>query len=234
MIDTHSHLYYPDFADDLDAVIARAQEAGVGRIITAGVDRATSEQCLQIAARYPAWCLPPSACILRKSIKPAKPICCGSKRWRGIRALVAIGEIGLDIYRGETNLARQEVVFTRLLELARQTALPVIIHHRAAGTRTIEIIEAKAITRGVFHCFSEDEAYARRVLAPGLNVSFTGNLTYKNSPLPALCAAAAAGAHAAGNGRAVYGAGAVSRQALRTRARAAGRAETGRTARRML
>ena len=100
--------------------------------------------------------------------------------------MVAIGEIGLDVYRGETNITRQEAVFIHLLQLARQTALPVIVHHRAAGARTIEIIEAQQVTRGVFHCFSEDEAYARRVLATGMAVSFTGNLTYKNSPLPEL------------------------------------------------
>ena len=186
MIDTHTHLYYPDFADDLDAVIARAQEAGVGRIITAGVDRATSEQCLQIATRYPGVVFAAIGVHPSEVDKASEADLLWIEAMAGDPSIVAIGEIGLDIYRGETNLARQEVVFTRLLELARQTALPVIIHHRAAGTRTIEIVEEMAITRGVFHCFSEDEAYARRVLDLGLNVSFTGNLTYKNSPLPAL------------------------------------------------
>jgi TatD DNase family protein len=186
MIDTHSHLYYPDFAADLDQVIERARSAGVERIITAGVDRATSAQCLAIAARYPGVVFAAIGMHPSEVDSATEDDLLWIEAMAGDPAVVAIGEIGLDIYRGETNLARQEVVFTRLLGLARQTALPVIVHHRAAGTRTIEIIEAEQITRGVFHCFSEDESYARRVLATGLNVSFTGNLTYKNSPLPDL------------------------------------------------
>ena len=186
MIDTHSHLYYPDFTDDLDAVMERAQEAGVERIITAGVDRATSEQCLEIAARYPGVVFAAIGVHPSEVDKTSEADLLWIGAMAGDPAVVAIGEIGLDVYRGETNMTLQEAVFIHLLQLARQTALPVIVHHRAAGARTIEIIEAQQVTRGVFHCFSEDEAYARRVLAAGLSVSFTGNLTYKNSPLPDL------------------------------------------------
>ena len=98
--------------------------------------------------------------------------------------VVAIGEIGLDLYRGETNIRKQEELFSRMLELAVQTGLPAIIHHRSAGSRTLDIVRAVGLHQGVFHCFSEDIPYAKKVLDQGLHISFTGNITYKKSHLP--------------------------------------------------
>jgi TatD DNase family protein len=184
MIDTHSHLYYREFAGDLDQVIARAKSAGVEKIITAAVDRATAEQCIQIAARFPNTVYAAVGVHPSDISKVSEDDLLWIAAAAGDPAVVAIGEIGLDIYRGETNLREQEKVFERMLNLARQTGLPAIIHHRAAGTRTLEIVKAHNITRGVFHCFSEDVDYAKRVLDQGLCVSFTGNITYKNSRLP--------------------------------------------------
>ncbi|RPH92532.1 TatD family deoxyribonuclease [candidate division KSB1 bacterium] len=184
MIDTHSHLYYSDFDHDLNEVIVRAQAAGVNKIITAAVDRATAEQCLDIAARFPGIVFAAIGVHPSEVSKTSEDDLLWMEAMAGDPNVIAIGEIGLDIYRGETNLAEQEVVFRRMLELAKQTDLPVIVHHRAAGMRTIEIVEESGIKRGVFHCFSEDLAYALRVLATGLCVSFTGNITYKNSRLP--------------------------------------------------
>jgi TatD DNase family protein len=184
MIDTHCHLYYPDFAADLADVVRRAQDAGVSKIITVAVDRATAEQCLDISSRfrdtvYAAVGIHPS-----EVDKVTEDDLLWVEAMAGDPSVVAIGEIGLDIYRGETNLAEQERLFGRMLELARHAGLPVIVHHRAAGLRTIERVEASQVTRGVFHCFSEDVEYAGRVLSQGLHVSFTGNITYKNSRVP--------------------------------------------------
>jgi TatD DNase family protein len=184
MIDTHAHLYYPEFAADLDEVVARAQAAGVERIITAAVDRVTAGQCLDIAARFPGIVLAAAGVHPSEVARASEDDLLWIEAVVGDPAVVAGGEIGLDLYRGETNLAEQEAVFERMLELAHRLDLPVMIHHRAAGRRTLEIVKAQAISRGVFHCFSEDAEYAKRVLDQGLCVSFTGNLTYKNSRLP--------------------------------------------------
>jgi TatD DNase family protein len=184
MIDTHTHLYYPEFEGDLDEVIARAQAAGVEKIITAAVDRATAEKCLKIATRFPQ--VVHAAVGVHPSDVPLTSE--DDLLWMGAAAgdpaVVAIGEIGLDFYRGETNLTEQVAIFERMLDLARRSGLPAIIHHRAAGTRTLEIVKSQGVTRGVFHCFSEDADYAKRVLDQGLYVSFTGNITYKKSRLP--------------------------------------------------
>jgi len=188
MIDTHCHLYYEHFESDLDEVMARAKTAGVDRAITIAVDRKTGEQCLDIVNRFPGQVY----CALGVHPSETDSVTEADLDWLeaaiGDPVVVAIGEIGLDIYRGETNITKQEKLFERLLDLARRVDLPVSIHHRAAGPRTIEIIESAGNTKGVFHCFSEDYDYARRVLEQGFNISFTGNLTYKNSSLPALAA----------------------------------------------
>ena len=188
MIDTHCHLYYDDFRDDLDAVIARATSAGVERIITIAVDRPTAEQCLAIATRYPGVVFAAIGVHPSEVDKVSEEDLLWIEAMVGDPAVVAVGEIGLDIYRGETNLGRQVEVFERMLQLANYVGLPAIIHHRAAGIRTLEVARAMSCRRGVFHCFSEDYDYARGVLDQGLNVSFTGNLTYKNSRLPELAA----------------------------------------------
>jgi TatD DNase family protein len=181
MIDTHCHLYYPDFAADLDAVIARAQAAGVKKIITIAVDKPTAEQCLQIAARFPGVVYAAVGVHPSEVEKVTEEDLLWIEAVAGDPLVVAIGEIGLDIYRGETNLAQQEKLLERMLHLAKRVNLPAIVHHRSAGARTLEVVKASGVTRGVFHCFSEDENYARRVLDLGFHISFTGNITYKNS-----------------------------------------------------
>lgn len=188
MIDTHCHLYYEQFAEDLDDVMARARAAGVDRAITIAVDRETGRQCLDLVNRYPGQVY----CALGVHPSETDKVTDEDLDWIeaavGDPSVVAIGEIGLDIYRGETNIKSQEKLFLRMLELARRLDLPAVIHHRAAGVRTIEVVEAAGNSRGVFHCFSEDYEYAKRVLNAGFHISFTGNLTYKNSTLPALAA----------------------------------------------
>jgi TatD DNase family protein len=184
MIDTHTHLYYPEFEADLDWVVARARTAGVERIITAAVDRVTAEQCLAIAARFPGVVFAAVGVHPSDTARATEEDLLWIEAAAGDAAVVAVGEIGLDIYRGETNLKEQEATFERMLELARRVNLPVIVHHRAAGTRTLEIVKAHGVTRGVFHCFSENAEYAQSVLDQGLHISFTGNITYRNSRLP--------------------------------------------------
>jgi TatD DNase family protein len=186
MIDTHCHLYYPEFENDLDEVIARATAAGVSRVITIAVDRATAESCLKIAARFPGIVFAAIGVHPSEVDKVSEDDLLWIEAMAGDPAVVAIGEIGLDIYRGETNLARQEEIFERMLQLAVHAGLPAVIHHRSAGQRTIEIVKSVGLMHGVFHCFSEDEIYAWHVLDQGFNISFTGNITYKNSPLPHL------------------------------------------------
>jgi TatD DNase family protein len=186
MIDTHCHLYYPEFETDLEAVMGRAREAGVTKVITVAVDCETAARCLKIAEHFRGSAAAAIGVHPSEISKVSEDDLLWIEAMAGDPSVVAIGEIGLDIYRGETNLAEQEKIFERMLALAKQVDLPVIVHHRSAGNRTLEIVRSMDVTRGVFHCFSEDEPYARRVLDQGLNISFTGNITYKKSHLPDL------------------------------------------------
>ena len=189
MIDTHSHLYYSDFDSDLPEVVARAQAAGVSKIITIAVDKPTAERCLEISTQFPGIVYSAVGVHPSETNKVTEEDLLWLEAMAGDPAVVAIGEIGLDIYRGETNIVEQEKLVARMLELARHAGLPVVVHHRAAGPRTLDIVKESKITRGVFHCFSEEYDYAKRVLDQGLHVSFTGNITYKNSRLPELAKA---------------------------------------------
>ena len=188
MIDTHCHLFWNDFKDDLPEVMKRAREAGVDRAITIAIDKATAIQCLDLVGEYPDQLKCAIGVHPSETDKVTEDDLLWIEAMAGDPAVVAVGEIGLDIYRGETNLKDQEKLLERMLELAHHAGLPVVIHHRSAGVRTIEVIEAAGNTKGVFHCFSEDYAYAKRVLDQGFLVSFTGNITYKKSHLPELAA----------------------------------------------
>ena len=168
----------------MSEVVARAQAAGVSKIITIAVDKDTATRCLDIATRFPGIVFAAIGVHPSEVDKVTEDDLLWIEAMAGDPAVVAIGEIGLDIYRGETNIGKQEKLFARMLDLSRHAGLPVIVHHRAAGTRTLDVVKESKITRGVFHCFSEDADYAKRVLDQGLNVSFTGNITYKNSRLP--------------------------------------------------
>lgn len=186
MIDTHCHINYPDFKDDLVEVLKRAKESGVSKIITISLNKETTQENFEIVNQHKDFVYTTVGVHPSEVSKIPEDDIFWIEAMAGERSVVAIGEIGLDIYRGETNLKEQEAVFTRLLELSIQLALPVVIHHRAAGLRTFEIIKHYDIHRGVFHCFSEDYDYAKKVLDQGLHISFTGNITYKNSTLPDL------------------------------------------------
>jgi TatD DNase family protein len=184
MIDTHAHLFWSDFDEDLPDVLRRARDAGVTQVITVALDRETGQKCLEIASAYPDMV----AATVGVHPSEASNISEDDLLWieaqAGDQRVVAVGEIGLDYYRGETNIAQQEALLERMLGLARQLALPVVIHHRKAGTRTLEIVRQSGVSRGVFHCFSEGIEFARSVLDLGFHISFTGNITYKKSRLP--------------------------------------------------
>ena len=192
--DTHAHLDYPDFADDLPLVLERAREAGITRIITIGTDLTSSQRAIQLAEHYPeiyaavGW-HPNDALTAPDDVRPA------------LRALathakvVAIGEIGLDYHRlprvvtGGTaevdrhNREKQIILFQQQLEVAAELGLNCVIHQRAALADALAVFAPFADrVRAVFHCFVDDAAAARRVLDLRSLVSFTGIATFKNAP----------------------------------------------------
>lgn len=182
LIDTHCHLNDPAYAGDLDAVMQRAADAGVGAVLTIGTDVAGSREAAALAAARPnVWAAvgihPQDASQWTDEADAALGELSGRPQ------VVAIGEVGLDYFRETTPRAQQQAAFRRALRLAERRSLPVIIHCRDAWSDLFAILREtrpSPIT-GVLHCFTGDLAAATTALELGLAISFSGNLTFKNA-----------------------------------------------------
>ena len=206
LIDTHCHLDFPEFADDLDAVIKRAVAAGVDRMITIGTSLDSSRAGIELANRYPN--VYATVGLHPTSIGENTPEFIEElKQLAEHPKVVAIGECGLDFYRLpdddkpdivetafgsitqsgiETELridslkAAQAAAFEQQLELAAQLEKPVVIHQRDSWNETLEILKQYSV-KAVLHCFTGGVAELSEVLAMGHHVSFTGIATFKNA-----------------------------------------------------
>jgi TatD DNase family protein len=190
--DTHAHLDFPDFEQDLAEVLQRAEQAGITRIITIGTTLDTSRKAIALAEKFPnvfaavGW--HPSYVTSAPEAFPAE--------FRELAAhpkVVAIGESGLDYAHlpsrsGETAAAdelykeRQARLFKEQLQLAAENELNVIVHQREAFADTLAILTPfSSRLRAVFHCFVGTPPEMQRVVALGSLVSFTGIATFKNA-----------------------------------------------------
>ena len=182
LIDSHCHLYMGSWAKNLDVVLVRAKEIGVGKIICPGIDIESSWQSVTIAKNhsniYTAAGIHPHGAGNAPAdyINQLRDILTQSK-------IVALGEIGLDYYQNISEANTQRKVFKKQLQLAKEMNLPVIVHNRNADADITHIIQQVSPIRGVAHCFSSDLTTAKILLDMGLYISFAGNLTYKNSDL---------------------------------------------------
>lgn len=190
--DTHAHLDFPDFRGEEDAVVRRAADAGISRIVTIGTERESSLRAIGLAKRldgvFAAVGWHPNDCLAAADDVTADLECLAKQP-----KVVAIGEIGIDHYRlpstrggsaaeDEAFKARQVALFRQQLEVAAALGLNVVVHQRAAFEPCLEVFEPFADrVRGVFHCFVNDPAAAKRVIGLGSLVSFTGICTYKNA-----------------------------------------------------
>jgi TatD DNase family protein len=184
LTDTHAHVQMRQFARDRDAVLARATEAGVARIICPGVDAATSKLAIDLAAAHPGSIF---ACA---GVHPHDTTSFSDATLGEIRQLatehpvVAIGEIGLDFYRNLSPVEDQRRAFTAQVELARELNLPIVVHNRDSHDAIMEILRPFGTVRGVWHCFIGDRKMAEDGLALGMYLSFAGPVTYpKNTDL---------------------------------------------------
>jgi len=182
LFDTHAHLHFPDFADDLPAVLERARAAGVARLLTIGTDVETSRAAIAVAAKDArVWA---SVGIHPHDAGEADDAAFVEiERLAAEPRVVAIGEIGLDFFRNLSPRDAQERTLRRMLDLARRTAKPVLIHCRDAHEETLAILAAARAGEagGIMHCFSGDVAIARRCLDLGLTISLAGPVTYPNA-----------------------------------------------------
>jgi TatD DNase family protein len=178
MIDSHTHLHLCEQPDT--ELVAAALEAGVVRMLTVGVDGASSRAALAAAERFPQV----FAAVGRH---PNSATGFDDADLAELRALashercVAVGETGLDFYREGAPAADQERAFAAQIALARETAKPLVIHSRAADEQTLAQLGAEADGVSVLiHCFSMPDRL-EECLGRGYAISFAGNVTYPSS-----------------------------------------------------
>lgn len=192
--DTHAHLDYPDFAAELPQVVARAEAAGIAKIVCIGTDLESSRRAIQLAEEFPnlfavvGW-HPSNVLEAPDELRPQL------RELAGHPKVAALGETGLDYHRlpstnkdvpGQTEdddryKTKQASLFRQHLEIAAEMKLNCVIHQRDALEDTLAQLQPFAErVRGVFHCFANDATAMRRIVEMGSLVSFTGILTFKN------------------------------------------------------
>lgn len=182
LIDTHCHLHFDAFDPDREDVIKRAQEFGIKYFVNVGTDPATNAAAAKLAAEHDfifctAGLHPHHAHEV--SIEQVGEI----EKYIADHKPVALGEIGLDTVKSQSDDVSQKEMFVRMIHLALKHDLPVIVHSRSALEQTLEILksEGRGKLRGVMHCFSYDKPALTRLLDLGFLASFTCNVTFKNA-----------------------------------------------------
>jgi TatD DNase family protein len=183
LVDSHCHLDFPDFANELDAIVARAEAAGVGRMVTISTRVRQVEKLLPITARFPnVYCsvgTHPHHADEEDGISAAELI-----ELTKHPKVVALGEAGLDYFYDNGSPDAQERGFRAHIAAARATDLPLVIHTREADEDCGRILEdemSKGAFRAVLHCYTGGRELAMKAIDLGLLISFTGILTFKKS-----------------------------------------------------
>lgn len=182
LIDTHAHLNDPKLAEDVDDVIARADAAGVHRIIVCGYDMDSSRAAVELAERY-------ESVYATVGVHPHDAKSYDSSTGQTLAELshgskvLAIGEIGLDYHYDFSPRPQQMAAFEAQIDLAWRLRLPIVVHSRESNPEVLEVLGGRSgnIVGCVLHCFSGDADFARKVLDLGFYIGIDGPLTYKAS-----------------------------------------------------
>ncbi len=184
LIDSHAHIQGTEFAQDLSAVIQRAQEAGVEKIIVVGGagELSSNDAAVDLAKSHPGL-------YATVGMHPHDAKRVSDEDLKRLNELtrdpkvVAIGETGLDFYYDHSPRQVQIELFCRFIRMAREARLPLVVHNRDAHREVSALLrhEGKGDLRGVIHCFTGDYEAAREFLDLGFYLSFSGILTFKNA-----------------------------------------------------
>jgi TatD DNase family protein len=180
LIDIHTHLDFPQFDNDRDAVISRAKESGVSYMLNVGSSLAGSRKSVELAKQYgeifTAVGLHPHEAgkvDISSAMSEIKSLCSEKK-------VVAIGETGLDYFRGPDNKKEQQDLFRAHIALAKEKKLPLMIHNREASEDLRRIMEEEKAREigGILHCFSGDVELAGEYISYGYLISVAGQVTF--------------------------------------------------------
>ncbi len=189
--DTHCHLDFDAFNGDRDAVISRARDAGIVRILNPGIDLNSSHAAIMLAEKY-------EEVFVACGVHPNDAHSWSDDTLQALKQIAnhpkvaAIGEIGLDYYRDRAPRDMQKHILVQQLALAAEVGLPVVVHNRQASEDILDLLSAwhadlvtsgspLAEHPGVLHSFSGDEGVARRAIDLNFMIGITGPITYKNA-----------------------------------------------------
>jgi TatD DNase family protein len=185
LIDTHCHIYLPEFEADRVEMIARAENEGVSSFIMPAIDQKTYEVMMGLEELFPSKCMAMMGlhpCSVNAGFIQELTIV---EKYLEKRDFAAIGETGLDFFWDHSFSGEQYQAFQRQIELALQYNLPVVIHSRNSIDECISMIKKnqKGDLKGVFHCFSGTIEQAKHIIDLGFYLGIGGVVTFKNSGL---------------------------------------------------
>jgi len=185
IIDTHCHLYLPEFDNDRAAVMQRALDNQVQQFLLPAIDSSVTSAMFKMENDYPANCFAMMGlhpCSVKADVEKELSLV---YMWLQKRKFIAVGEIGLDFY-WDTNFKEQQIqAFEQQMEWALDFNLPIVIHTREAMQQTIDCVKpfAQKGLKGVFHCFSGNAAQAKQIIDMQFLLGIGGVVTYKNAGL---------------------------------------------------
>ena len=181
-IDTHTHIYLPEFDDDRNAIMQRAKEANVEITVMPAIDSTTHQAMIAAESTY-------ENCYSMIGLHPCSVNQDYEKELELIqhylekRKFLAIGEIGLDFYWDKTFTSQQYEAFHQQIEIASQFNVSIVIHSRNAIDECINVVKEHKTSKRVFHCFSGNEEQARKIMELGFMLGIGGVVTFKNAGL---------------------------------------------------
>lgn len=186
LIDSHCHLYLPEFQNDIDGVIQRAKDKGVGKFFLPNIDSTTKADLLKLTSRHSDCCYP------MMGLHPTSVKANFSEELEMVESELktgiykAVGEIGIDLYWDKTFAGEQKIAFLKQLNWAKLYKLPVVIHARESFKEIFEIVDSvndETLT-GIFHCFTGTMEDAARIISyKGFKIGIGGVVTFKNGGL---------------------------------------------------
>jgi TatD DNase family protein len=182
LIDSHAHIYLPEFDADRQVIVANAQAAGVQQILMPAIDATTHDVMLAVEAEFPGCraMMGLHPCSVKENYLEELEII---KNFLQQRQFVAIGENGLEFDWDKTFVQQQFKAFHAQIRLALDNQLPIAIHSRNATDECIGVVRQYPGLRGVFHCFSGTTEQAEKIIALGFMLGIGGVVTFKNAGL---------------------------------------------------
>lgn len=188
MIDTHTHLFTEEFADDFHSVIKRAKEAGITHLLMPNIDDTSVDDMIRACNMYPNFCFP------MLGFHPTSVNDSSKEKIAGMKQLltdghpfVAIGEVGMDLYWDKTYLKEQQIALDEQIQWALEWNLPLVLHCREAFDPLFEVLSPYRNTplSGVFHSFTGTQEEMNKVLEyANFMIGINGVVTFKKSNLP--------------------------------------------------